>query len=408
VPQSRLHIGMDMRFWQLPFLLAWSSVHAIQDSTASCLLCQAVVAELTSFASNSSRVSRAVASLQHDCDKIFPQPNSTMRQGCESLAKNAVELLPFIHKEIGTLAWDVRAVCAALGACEVPCCESDAPEQVHLSLRAKPSEMAVMWTTTSATAGQSVFWGPSAAGLPQTIAEKNPPKTYRDFGWRGSLHTAVMYNLAPNTTYFYQVGSDVDGAGGRSAVFSFRTLPTGAGGQDPLRVVSLGDMGYGPLSDATVARLTALVTAGKVDMVLHNGDIGYADGDMHHWDVFMRKIEPIAARVPYMTSPGNHGEISRPPSLPPAPLALPPARYMAYPRITLSARATYGIPAHTPLRTRAPTVKLCSSYPSCPPSPASQSSGSISPHIRRGSPCLTMVRTTECTGPSTWRAATCI
>jgi len=40
--------------------------------------------------------------------------------------------------------------------------------------------------------------------------------------------------------------------------------------------------------------------------VLHNGDIGYADGDMHHWDVFMRKIEPIAARVPYMTSPGNH------------------------------------------------------------------------------------------------------
>ena len=27
---------------------------------------------------------------------------------------------------------------------------------------------------------------------------------------------------------------------------------------------------------------------------------------MAHWDVFMRKIEPIAARVPYMTTPGNH------------------------------------------------------------------------------------------------------
>ena len=27
---------------------------------------------------------------------------------------------------------------------------------------------------------------------------------------------------------------------------------------------------------------------------------------MSHWDVFMRKIEPIASRVPYMVSPGNH------------------------------------------------------------------------------------------------------
>lgn len=27
---------------------------------------------------------------------------------------------------------------------------------------------------------------------------------------------------------------------------------------------------------------------------------------MKHWDMFMRKIEPIASRVPYMTSPGNH------------------------------------------------------------------------------------------------------
>jgi hypothetical protein len=32
----------------------------------------------------------------------------------------------------------------------------------------------------------------------------------------------------------------------------------------------------------------------------------YADGDMGHWDLFMRKIQPIAARVPYMTVPGNH------------------------------------------------------------------------------------------------------
>ena len=27
---------------------------------------------------------------------------------------------------------------------------------------------------------------------------------------------------------------------------------------------------------------------------------------MGHWDVFMRKVEPIASRVPYQVTPGNH------------------------------------------------------------------------------------------------------
>lgn len=38
----------------------------------------------------------------------------------------------------------------------------------------------------------------------------------------------------------------------------------------------------------------------------HIGDISYADGYMRHWDVFMRKIQPIATQVPYMVTSGNH------------------------------------------------------------------------------------------------------
>jgi hypothetical protein len=73
-----------------------------------------------------------------------------------------------------------------------------------------------------------------------------------------------------------------------------------------MRIVSVGDMGYGETSDDTVATLTQLVEAGKVDFVLHDGDISYADGAQAHWDVFFRKIEPLAARVPWMVTPGNH------------------------------------------------------------------------------------------------------
>ena len=44
----------------------------------------------------------------------------------------------------------------------------------------------------------------------------------------------------------------------------------------------------------------------QIDAVIHSGDVSYADGFMQHWDTFFNKIEPIASRVPYMVTPGNH------------------------------------------------------------------------------------------------------
>jgi len=39
---------------------------------------------------------------------------------------------------------------------------------------------------------------------------------------------------------------------------------------------------------------------------LHIGDISYAVGYAAEWDEFMTQIEPVAARVPWMTTDGNH------------------------------------------------------------------------------------------------------
>jgi hypothetical protein len=41
-------------------------------------------------------------------------------------------------------------------------------------------------------------------------------------------------------------------------------------------------------------------------MVLHVGDVAYADGNADVWDSFMEEIEPIASRVPYMVGIGKH------------------------------------------------------------------------------------------------------
>jgi hypothetical protein len=45
--------------------------------------------------------------------------------------------------------------------------------------------------------------------------------------------------------------------------------------------------------------------------VIHSGDISYADGYEPHWDDFFNKIQPIAASVPYMVSPGNHEVLNK-------------------------------------------------------------------------------------------------
>jgi len=182
----------------------------------------------------------------------------------------------------------------------VPCCAAPfVPEQLHLSLTGNSSEMAITWVTLAPTISHTVQYGLSSS-LDQSRSGHNT--TYKWCGWIGQIHTAVMGGLLPGTVYYYRVGD----ASGWSPVYSFSTLNASAGLTTPLRVILLGDMGYGPNSDQTVATVTKLVQAGQVDLILHNGDISYADGDMQHWDVYFRKIEPFARQVPYMVSPGNH------------------------------------------------------------------------------------------------------
>ena len=83
--------------------------------------------------------------------------------------------------------------------------------------------------------------------------------TFAHFGWVGVLHTATMTGLAPGGHYYYRVG-DASGAFGErwSQVWSFKALPADAGTDaSPLRMASVGDMGYANNSDGTVAQLSA-------------------------------------------------------------------------------------------------------------------------------------------------------
>ena len=285
----------------LPLLHAAAA--ALAAGPLGCGECKLVASAVAGFADNATAIADVIASLEHRCNTTIPASHAPLRAACDAVVAGLVDLVPFAEKELSSLAWDGAQVCAVVGACEVDCCLSAAPEQVHLSLTSDPSTMAVMWTTRKDTATHTVEWGAAADQLLHKN-EGGPSHTYTQFGWRGRLHAATITGLAPGQRVFYRVG---DAAGGFSAVASFRTLEVDAGSDArALRIVSIADMGNGNLSDHTVAQITQLVEQGAVDLVLHTGDISYADGDMAHWDSFMRKVEPIASRVPYLVAPGNH------------------------------------------------------------------------------------------------------
>ncbi|XP_066273728.1 uncharacterized protein [Branchiostoma lanceolatum] len=90
------------------------------------------------------------------------------------------------------------------------------------------------------------------------------------------------------------------------------------GGERVGKVALIADMGIEEDS-FTVRSIQRQVEQGELDFVLHAGDVSYADrfgttfgsGDGNNswvWVQYMTSLQGFAARVPYMTGPGNHEE----------------------------------------------------------------------------------------------------
>lgn len=224
--------------------------------------------------------------------------------GKAALCRKAVEVLvqipPGIFEGIDSLAWPISlGLCATMKECHVNCCAPNAaPEQIHLSLAAKDkSLMGVSWVTLD---GQDSYvrYGTSEDDL--SVSNKGTVLSYDKAGWVGQIHRATMTGLKPATKYYYQVGNQ--DKHGWSETYYFTTYTPGK--EQNFAVIA--DMAYDEWSDDTVASMTRLIEEGKLDAVIHSGDISYADGYMPHFDNFMNKVQPIAARVPYQVTAGNH------------------------------------------------------------------------------------------------------
>ncbi|XP_070574899.1 acid phosphatase type 7-like [Ptychodera flava] len=92
-----------------------------------------------------------------------------------------------------------------------------------------------------------------------------------------------------------------------------RSLPKdGPWPQPRPKIALIADMGI-QFGQSTVDSITRFVQSGEVQLVVHAGDISYADdfslvqhNNSFVWTEYMSIIEPFSARVPYMVGPGNH------------------------------------------------------------------------------------------------------
>ncbi|KAK9394242.1 acid phosphatase type 7 [Crotalus adamanteus] len=177
------------------------------------------------------------------------------------------------------------------------------PEQVHLSYPGDPTSMVVTWTTFGLAESLVVFGKAPGKDLPHR-ASGNATR-FVDGGSLGRamfIHRVTLHGLLPGQNYLYRCGSPW----GWSRPYGFRALLNGSSWSP--RFALFGDMGLE--NPQSLPRLQREVQQGWYDAVLHIGDFAY---DLHSdnatvGDAFMRKIEAVAAFVPYMTCPGNHEE----------------------------------------------------------------------------------------------------
>ena len=157
-----------------------------------------------------------------------------------------------------------------------------------------------------AWAQNTVWWAPSKKYAPyynpakkgiddNNLKYKNPANFYTS----PVLYTATLQGLQCGAEYTYVINLPGSPA---SEPFTF-TMPQPAAAAGKTYTFALvGDLGQTPVSDRSVTEIANL----NPDVVLMAGDLSYADGWGWRWDSYGRMVQRLAAKVPVMSTVGNH------------------------------------------------------------------------------------------------------
>lgn len=224
----------------------------------------------------------------------------------------------------------------------------NAPQQVHSAPGKEASQAVVAWSTLDASSPR-VVWGASPDALTSGPVEGDTfTYTATDLcgglaakeGWSspGALHRATLTGITPGSTVFYRVYDAADPSLTATGVYHAPPPPA-----SPTRIVFKSDEGQAdadgaargshgwayPASRNTSAavaadvaraqdgRRLALASSGarmptpaasgfNATLIVHGGDVSYANGHAATWDAYMRDNEPAHGRAGIVTVIGNH------------------------------------------------------------------------------------------------------
>ena len=174
--------------------------------------------------------------------------------------------------------------------------------QIHIAQGFNSTDMTISWLTND-NCFSHVAYGTNNESL-DNIAHGSSSSYefyYNNNQYKsGYLHHVLLTNLQPLTIYYYKCGDFMLQI--VSNIFNFKTLPK-IGYKSKLTFGILGDIGQ---TKNSVSTLNHLIREHDIDMILHAGDLSYADCNQPLWDSYGEMIEPLASYKPWMVCPGNH------------------------------------------------------------------------------------------------------
>jgi hypothetical protein len=174
--------------------------------------------------------------------------------------------------------------------------------QVHIAQGLNPNSMTISWLTID-DCFSHVKYGINNISLSNTVYGSsssyeflNNKKYYKS----GYIHHVLLTDLEPSTLYYYQCGDFM--IQNISDMMYFKTLSK-PGDNKQITFGVLGDIGQ---TVHSVSTINNLIKEADIDIILHAGDLSYADCDQALWDSYGQMIEPLASYTPWMVGPGNH------------------------------------------------------------------------------------------------------
>jgi len=180
------------------------------------------------------------------------------------------------------------------------------PEQVHLALTGNPGEMIISFMTMTNTSIQRIEYEIAPCEwndpLKTNYAIPNYPNPLDNGGGRITYtYYVVLTELLSYEEYCWRfVNQDQENSQAENHILTPHDYS-----KLPLTVAMVGDLG---VSGESMMSLLQGANSKSYDFVMHLGDIAYDlnTNQGHVGDTYMRDIDPIATRRPYMTCPGNH------------------------------------------------------------------------------------------------------